>query len=92
MDRTDAAAYLQYQADLMALALLDGISSPAESSNPDGTKTWQVAAGVGGENAPGLSINEFARAQLVIIAGDTLLVPSGVGLARDAITQLFQGG
>ncbi|HXR44496.1 MAG TPA: chromate transporter [Pseudolysinimonas sp.] len=28
----------------------------------------------------------------VIIAGATLLVPSGVGLARDAIAQLFQGG
>jgi chromate transporter len=28
----------------------------------------------------------------VIIAGATLLVPSGVGLARDAITQLFKGG
>jgi plastocyanin len=68
----DAAAGLQYQADLMALALLDGISGPAESSNPDGTKTWQIAAGLGGESAPGLSINEFARSQLVIIAGDTV--------------------
>jgi len=28
----------------------------------------------------------------VIIAGATLLVPSGVGLARDAIAQLFKGG
>jgi plastocyanin len=68
----DAAAGLQYQADLMALAALDGISSPAEASNPDGTKTWQIAAGLGGENAPGLSINEFARAQVVIIAGDNV--------------------
>jgi plastocyanin len=94
----DAAAELQYQADLMALAVLDGISSPAESSNPDGTKTWQVAAGVGGENAPGLSINEFARAQLVIITGDTVTwtnqspgavahTVSGFGTSHEAIPQ-----
>lgn len=94
----DAAAELQYQAGLMALALLDGVRSPPESSNPDGSKTWQVAAGVGGENAPGLSINEFARAQLVIIAGDTVTwtnqspgavahTVSGFGASHAAIPQ-----
>ncbi len=92
----DAAAELQYQADLMALAALDRLSGPAESSNPDGSKTWQVAAGLGGENAPGLSINAFARAQLVIIAGDTVTwtnqsrgavahTVSGFGASREAI-------
>ncbi|MFN8674752.1 MAG: hypothetical protein U0Z70_00115 [Thermomicrobiales bacterium] len=94
----DTAAGLQYQADLVALAALDRISGPAESSNPDGTKTWQVAAGVGGENAPGLSINAFARAQVVIIAGDTVTwtnqsrgavahTVSGFGASREAIPQ-----
>jgi plastocyanin len=94
----DAVAGLQYQADLMVLAALDGISSPAESSNPDGTKTWQIAAGLGEENAPGLSINAFARAQLVIIAGDTVTwtnqspgavahTVSGFGDSREAIPQ-----
>jgi plastocyanin len=94
----DTAAALQYQADLMALAILDGISGPAESSNPDGTKTWQVAAGLGGENAPGLSINAFARPQLVIIAGDTVTwtnqspgavahTVSGFGASREEIPQ-----
>ena len=92
----DAAAELQYQADLLALAALDRISGPAESSNPDGTKTWQVAAGLGDENAPGLSVNAFARAQLVIIAGDTVTwtnqspgavahTVSGFGASRETI-------
>lgn len=94
----DAAAGLQYQADLLALAVLDRISGPAESSNPDGTKTWQIAAGLGADNAPGLSINEFARAQVVIIAGDTVTwtnqsrgavahTVSGFGDSRETIPQ-----
>ncbi len=68
----DAAAELQYQADLVVLAGLDRISSPSEASNPDGTKTWQVAAGRSDPDHPWLSINEFARAKMVIIAGDTM--------------------
>ena len=43
-----AAAERQYEDDLAWLAGLDRVSSPAEASNPDGTKTWQVAAGLSG--------------------------------------------
>ena len=53
----DAAAELQYQADLVVLAGLDGVSGPSEASNPDGTKTWQVAAGRSDPDQPWLSIN-----------------------------------
>jgi plastocyanin len=73
----DAAAELQYQADLVVLAGLDGVSGPSEASNPDGTKTWQVATGVSAENTPGLSINEFAPAKMVITAGDTVTWTNG---------------
>jgi plastocyanin len=68
----DAAAELQYQADLVVLAGLDGVSSPSEASNPDGTKTWQVAAGRSDPDHPWLSINQFVPAKMVIIAGDTV--------------------
>ena len=44
----EAAAARQYEADLAWLAGQDRIEYPAEASNPDGTKTWQVAAGSGG--------------------------------------------
>jgi plastocyanin len=94
----DAAAKLQYQADLVALAGLDGVSGPSEASNPDGTKTWQVTAGRSDPDKPGLSINEFAPAQLVIIAGDTVTwtnqssgavahTVSGFGSTPEAIPQ-----
>jgi plastocyanin len=43
-----AAAQRQYETDLEWLAGHDRIDYPAETSNPDGTKTWQVAAGSGG--------------------------------------------
>jgi len=45
----EAAAQRQYEADLVWLAGLDGLEVPPEASNPDGTKTWQVAAGSGGQ-------------------------------------------
>jgi plastocyanin len=44
----EAAAVRQYEADLAWLASHDRIDYPVEVSNPDGTKTWQVAAGGGG--------------------------------------------
>lgn len=127
----EAAAQRQYEADLTWLAGHDRIDYPAEVSNPDGTKTWQVAAGSGGgagassaepmsgpyaagtpqarqadpaearqapQSKSWLSINEFAPAQMVIIAGDTVTwtndspgaVPhtvSGFASAPDAVPQ-----
>lgn len=71
-DELAAAAQRQYEADLAWLAGLDRIDYPAQTSNPDGTKTWQVAAGLGGQNKPWLAINEFAPSELVVIAGDTV--------------------
>ena len=93
----EARAARQYEADLNWLAGQDRIDYPAEVSNPDATKTWQVSAGSGGRavsaNASSgtdaygagaqqgpqptaakswLSINEFAPAEMVIIAGDTV--------------------
>jgi plastocyanin len=68
----ETAAQRQYEADLVWLAGLDRVSNPAEASNPDGTKTWQAAAGVSGSNKPWLSINAFAPSQMAIIAGDTV--------------------
>jgi len=59
------------EADLAWLAGLDRISIPPEASNPDGTKTWQAAAGVSGSNKPWLSINAFAPSKMAIVAGDT---------------------
>ena len=77
----------QYQADLCRSPVLDRVSGPAEASNPDGTKTWQVAAGVSRENKPWLSINEFAPAQLVIIAGDTVTwTNQGPGAVAHTVT------
>ncbi len=49
----ETAAQRQYEADLAWLAGLDRIDFPPEASNPDGTKTWQVAAGGGRMVAPG---------------------------------------
>jgi plastocyanin len=68
----EVAAQRQYEADLAWLAGLDRVDNPAEASNPDGTKTWQAAAGVSGSNKPWLSINAFAPSQMAIIAGDTV--------------------
>jgi plastocyanin len=76
----------QYEADLNWLAGQDRIDYPAETSNPDGTKIWQVSAGSGGrtmiatatqtgqspDKKSWLSINEFAPSNMVIIAGDTI--------------------
>jgi plastocyanin len=97
-EQLDAAAERQYQADLISLAGLDRVSNPPEASNPDGTKTWQVAAGVSAENKPWLSSDEFAPAHLAIIAGDTVTwtnhgtaalahTVSGFGATPDAIPQ-----
>ena len=71
-DDVETAAQRQYEADLAWLAGLDRVSNPPEASNPDGTKTWQAAAGVSGSNKPWLSINEFGPSQMAIIAGDTV--------------------
>ena len=82
----EARAARQYEADLSWLAGHDRIDYPVEMSNPDGTKVWQVSAGGGGrttaatttqtgqspDNKSWLSINEFAPADMVIIAGDTI--------------------
>jgi plastocyanin len=46
----EIAAVRQYEADLAWLAGHERIDVPAEASNPDGTKTWQVAAGSGGRS------------------------------------------
>jgi plastocyanin len=48
----EAAAQRQYEADLAWLAGHDWLEFPPEASNPDGTKTWQVAAGGGRVVAP----------------------------------------
>jgi plastocyanin len=74
----EAAAQRQYEADLAWLAGYDRIGYPAQASNPDGTKTWQVAAGLGGQNRPWLAINEFAPSRVVVIAGDTVTWTNGV--------------
>ena len=71
-DEVAVAAQRQYEADLACLAGLDRVSNPPEASNPEGTKTWQAAAGVSGSNKPWLSINEFGPSQMAIIAGDTV--------------------
>src|SRR5579884_3028755 len=64
-------AQRQYQADLTWFASQDRISNPSEASNPDGTKTWQVAAGMGSPDGR-LSINEFFPSAMVVRAGDTV--------------------
>jgi plastocyanin len=82
-----AAAERQYEDDLAWLAGLDRVSSPAEASNPDGTKTWQVAAGLSGQNKPWLAVNEFAPAQMMIRAGDTVTwTNQGPGVAIHTVT------
>jgi len=73
----EIAAQRQYEADLAWLAGLDRVNYPAEESNPDGTKTWQAAAGVSDPNKPWLSINAFAPSQMAIIAGDTVTWTNG---------------
>src|SRR5215213_460943 len=48
----EEAAQRQYEAGLAWLAAHDVVVNPPEASNPDGTKTWQVAAGGGPIMAP----------------------------------------
>jgi plastocyanin len=68
----EAAAQRQYEADLAWLESHDWVTNPPEASNPDGTKTWQVDAGDSSPDNPQLSINEFAVANKVVHAGDTV--------------------
>lgn len=99
------AAQRQYESDLDWLAANDRVHYPAETSNPDGTKTWQVAVGGSGENKPWLAINEFAPSQLMIRTGDTVTwtnegpgvsvhTVSGFAATDDAIPELspYQAG
>jgi plastocyanin len=99
------AAQRQYESDLDWLAANDRVHYPAETSNPDGTKTWQVAVGGSGENKPWLAINEFAPSQLMIRTGDTVTwtnegpgvsihTVSGFAATVDAIPELspYQAG
>ncbi len=72
-----ATAQRQYEADLAWLATNDRVTNPPESSNPDSTKTWQVAAGSGSPDNPRLSINEFSLAPKVVHAGDTVTWTNG---------------
>ena len=72
-----AAAQRQYEADLVWLASHDRVTNPPEASNPDSTKTWQVAAGSGSPDNPRLSINEFSLAPKVVHAGDTVTWTNG---------------
>ena len=67
-----ATAQRQYESDLAWLAGHDRVGYPPEASSPDGTKTWQVAAGSGSPDNPRLSVNEFSLAQMVVHAGDTV--------------------
>jgi plastocyanin len=67
-----ANAQRQYDADLAWFALHDRVSNPPEESRPDGNKIWRIDAGSGSPN-PRLSINEFAPAQMVVTAGDTVI-------------------
>ncbi len=48
----EATAARQYEADQAWLAGHDRIDYPAQTSNPDGTKTWHVSAGGGGRAMP----------------------------------------
>lgn len=66
-----ADAQRQYQADLTWFASQDRISNPPESSNPDGTKTWQASAGMGSPDGR-LAINQFFPSAMVVRAGDTV--------------------
>jgi len=67
-----ADARRQYEADLAWFASHDRITNPPEASNPDGTKTWRADAGMGSPDSR-LSINEFNPAQMVVVAGDTVV-------------------
>ncbi len=81
------AAQRQYEADLSWLAAQDRVHYPAEASNPDGTKTWQVEAGVTGQGKQWLAINEFAPSQMMIRAGDTITwTNDGPGLSVHTVT------
>jgi plastocyanin len=51
----ETAAQRQYERDLAWLAGHDWVEAPPEASNPDGAKTWQVAAGGGRVLAPSMA-------------------------------------
>ncbi|MGE0541332.1 MAG: hypothetical protein AB7R89_14255 [Dehalococcoidia bacterium] len=67
-----ANAQRQYEADLAWLARHDRVTNPTEESRPDGTKIWHADAGSGSPDLR-LSINAFSPAQMVVIAGDTVV-------------------
>ena len=91
-------AQRQYEADFAWLAGFDRVRYPAEASNPDGTKTWQVAAGMSSPDKPWLSINAFSAPLMIVTAGDTVTwtnqdtgavahTVTGFGATPDAIPQ-----
>ncbi|MFN8674754.1 MAG: hypothetical protein U0Z70_00125 [Thermomicrobiales bacterium] len=83
----EAAAQRQYEADLTALASVDQWHTPAETANPDGTKTWQASAGMSVPGRPWLSLNAFAPSHMAIIAGDTVTWTNhGPGAVAHTIT------
>lgn len=67
-----ADAERQYASDVASLSGLDLENALTQESNPDGTKTWHVSAGVSVADKPWLTVNAFAPSQLAIIAGDTV--------------------
>ncbi len=80
-------AQRQYDADFAWLAGFDRVSYPAEASNPDGTKTWQAAAGVSSPDKPWLSINAFSPPQMIVTAGDTVTwTNQGSGAVAHTVT------
>lgn len=62
----------EYQADLLRLTdLARTIQTPTVITNPDGWRTWGVAAG-GGSPDTRLSVNEFGVPNMVVRIGDTV--------------------
>src|SRR5215212_6456784 len=69
----EADAARAYAADLADLTRLSrDMQVPGLETNPDGTRTWTLAAGGGGPDAR-LSVDEFGVRALVIRTGDTVL-------------------
>jgi plastocyanin len=56
----EARAARQYESDLDWLAGQDRIEFPSETSNLDGTKTWQVAAGGGGRSGSAMGQKNYS--------------------------------
>ncbi|HVG97768.1 MAG TPA: nuclear transport factor 2 family protein [Chloroflexota bacterium] len=61
-----------YESDLAGAAAAGrAIEVPGVETNPDGTRTWGLAAGGGGPDVR-LSVNEFGVPALLVKAGDTV--------------------